>query len=114
MPNAPKGISKPWLPKRETNKHNDRKRDENDKFYSTNQWKQLRDYFIKRNPICSWCDEEGKTKLADVVDHILPIKKGGSRTDENNLQSLCHRHHNQKSGWDQKRKKEWNIKPTIK
>ena len=76
--------------------------------------KKLRDYFIKRNPLCKWCNEEGKTKVADVVDHILPIKQGGSKIDESNLQSLCHHHHNQKSGWDQKRKKQWNIKPIIK
>jgi len=114
MPNAPKGIPKPWLPQRKKNNHNDRKREEIDKYYSTSQWKQLRGWYIKNNPLCCWCNDEGKTTIAEVIDHITPIKKGGSKTDENNLQSLCHRHHNQKSGWDQKKKKQWEVKPIIK
>ena len=43
------------------------------------------------------CKEEGRAKVADVVDHITPIKEGGEPLDPANLQSLCSMHHNQKS-----------------
>jgi 5-methylcytosine-specific restriction protein A len=34
---------------------------------------------------------------AKVVDHILPIKKGGERFERSNLQSLCVPCHNAKT-----------------
>ena len=85
MPNAPKGIPKPWLPKKETNKHNDRKRNESDRFYSTSQWKKLRDYFIKRNPLCKWCNEEGKQRLPMLWIIYYPLNKG----DQKLMNPIC-------------------------
>lgn len=35
--------------------------------------------------------------LATVVDHITPIRMGGSPTDERNLQCLCASCHSRKS-----------------
>lgn len=77
-----------------------RNRDEHDKFYNTTQWRNLRAYYIKNNPICRWCEEEDKVTTAKVVDHITPIKQGGHKTDIDNLQSLCEKCHAQKSAWD--------------
>lgn len=39
-------------------------------------------------------------KPADVVDHIVPIKKGGAELDESNLQPLCHSCHNKKTYYE--------------
>ena len=33
-----------------------------------------------------------------MVDHIVPINKGGAKLDIGNLQSLCNLCHNRKSG----------------
>lgn len=89
--------------KREKHRHNLRKREASDTFYNTSRWRKLRKMFIQQNPLCVWCVEEGKTMAGDVVDHITPIKEGGSETDWNNLQTMCHHHHNQKSAWESKR-----------
>jgi 5-methylcytosine-specific restriction protein A len=43
------------------------------------------------------CEKAGMVRAADVVDHIVPLWKGGA-DDESNLQSLCQTpHHDQKS-----------------
>ena len=36
--------------------------------------------------------------IAEVVDHIPPVRLGGDFWDERNHQPLCHRCHNSKSG----------------
>ena len=35
--------------------------------------------------VCLWCQSPEIT-----IDHIVPISKGGSLTDQNNMQPLCH------------------------
>lgn len=70
----------------------------NQQFYNSKEWRATRKYFIVDNPLCVECERNGLTVAADVVDHITPINEGGARFDFENLQSLCHRHHNKKSG----------------
>ena len=77
---------------REYNKH----RPIRHKFYSTSRWRQLRDYIMRKQPLCQECLKNGVIKKGDVVDHITPIEKGGSPTAEKNLQVLCHACHNKK------------------
>ena len=48
--------------------------------------------------MCVQCGEEGVEYLADVVDHIIDWQEGGSKFDDDNRQSLCHSHHNRKTG----------------
>jgi len=57
-------------------------------------WRRLRLWYLRRNPICQW---PGCNKPASQVDHVVPISHGGSRTDPANLQSLCHSHHSLKT-----------------
>jgi 5-methylcytosine-specific restriction protein A len=45
--------------------------------------------------MCVMCEAEGVLTPATVVDHIVARTKGGS-DHEDNLQALCHRHHNVK------------------
>lgn len=42
--------------------------------------------------LCEWCRDRQVTRLADVVDHILPLALGGHDVDENtrNLCDECH------------------------
>lgn len=77
--------------KKINNKIYDRnKRDkESNKFYHSVEWKKVRLIVLNNNPFCIDCG-----KPADTVDHIIAIKKGGSKLDVNNLQSMCKSCHN--------------------
>lgn len=57
-------------------------------------WQQARKRYLFLNPLCIYCDAEGKTTVAVVVDHIKP-HKGDMLLfwDQNNWQSLCKYHH---------------------
>jgi 5-methylcytosine-specific restriction protein A len=50
-------------------------------------------------PLCRDCKAKGHIRAADVIDHIVPLAKGGPDTDEN-CQSLCDYHHQQKTAED--------------
>lgn len=70
----------------------------NQSFYNSTKWRKLSKAFKVLNPLCVECLQEGKTTPVDITDHIEPIDKGGAKLDVANLQSLCHSHHNKKSG----------------
>ena len=67
------------------------------KFYHSVQWRRLRNWHINQHPLCVMCRESDRATIADVVDHIDEIRDGGAPLDANNLQSLCHSHHNAKT-----------------
>jgi 5-methylcytosine-specific restriction protein A len=51
-----------------------------------------RDRRLKRtNYLCEDCQAEGITRLAKVVDHIIPLAHGGPDDDEN-TRNLCDDH----------------------
>lgn len=78
--------------------------EESRKFYNSTRWRKARAKKLKEDPLCERCLEEGRTIVADVVDHIVPIKVAPSRKlDPTNFQSLCHKCHNQKSREDEVR-----------
>ena len=62
------------------------------KFYNSAKWKKARARVKIEEPFCRICG-----KKADVIDHIIPIKAGGSKLARNNLQALCHACHNKKT-----------------
>lgn len=62
-----------------------------DRFYRTPQWRGIRATMLTYQPICP-CGA-----AATLVDHITPIRMGGSPTDERNLQCLCAACHARKS-----------------
>ena len=66
-------------------------------FYKSPTWKIVRKRHLEQQPFCVECLKKGKTNKAVIVDHIVPIKDGGSRYDESNLQSLCWSCHSRKS-----------------
>lgn len=90
MPNVPKkGSPKPWIAKRKGwkgNKHQDAD------FYNSRDWRKLRAYVLAGEPLCRECGD-----VATVVDHVKPIRLGGSRWSHENLQPLCKAHHDEKS-----------------
>lgn len=62
-------------------------------------WQKIRALKRARDPLCEMCRAKGFVRLADMVDHILPLAAGGSHGDEN-LQSLCWSDHALKTAED--------------
>jgi len=78
----------------------ERQRHQDDFDYNGRKWRNLRKIILAKHPLCVMCEREGLVEVATVVDHIIPVKKGGAGYDENNLQSLCKKHHDSKSARD--------------
>lgn len=77
-------------------------------FYLTYQWKQLRKRVLERaNYLCECedCKKLPVPKLANVGDHKLPIRLGGSATDMDNLQAMNDSCHNKKSAKERFKKR---------
>jgi 5-methylcytosine-specific restriction protein A len=51
-------------------------------------WRQIRNLYISKHPLCENCLKTGVLTPADEVHHIVPIDQGGTHADEN-LQALC-------------------------
>lgn len=53
-------------------------------------WSKLSKAFLKRNPLCVYCLQVGKTTPATVTDHIVP-HMGNLELfwDQSNFQPLC-------------------------
>jgi 5-methylcytosine-specific restriction protein A len=60
-------------------------------------WQRFRLGYLDDNPICVRCLAGGRVVPATVVDHIVPLSKGGAHMDEANSQSLCKHHHDLKT-----------------
>ena len=93
-------IKRPWI------KSYNKKKVET--WYQSPQWKHTRALFREgttfvdgihlSNKYCILCfKEKGIFVPGPHCDHKQAIEDGGSRTDHNNLQSLCESHHNSKS-----------------
>lgn len=64
---------------------------------SLGKWKRIRARAIRRDGGCVVCGSGDRLE----VDHIVPVSAGGGH-GLGNLQTLCHRHHQQKSINDRK------------
>ena len=97
MPKLKRSVHRPWQPKREAfggYRHH------NTEFYQSAPWRRLRAVKLEQNPMCEECERNGRYTPAQMVDHIVPINKGGGALDLNNLQSLCNACHARKSAKD--------------
>tara|TARA_Y100000004_G_scaffold126789_1_gene142717 strand:- start:15 stop:371 length:357 start_codon:yes stop_codon:yes gene_type:complete len=102
MPKRPENIQRPWVVKRDNKGNNITTKGHDNhnsmaSFYNNKRWKNIRAYFIKRNPLCIECERGGLIKGAEVIDHIIPIKQGGDMYSEKNLQPMCKKCHDKKS-----------------
>ncbi len=59
-------------------------------------WQRIRRSWLAENPLCVTCNDNGRIVSATVVDHIVPMARGGPN-DSSNYQSLCARCHNVKT-----------------
>ena len=71
-----------------------------DKFYQTKEWRNYSHNYLILNPLCKICDQQNRVTESQVVDHIQPIKQGGSRWASYNHQPLCKSCHAKKSALD--------------
>ena len=95
MPKLVKSTRPPWMPERVA--HGGRKKPNTD-VYNGTQWRKLATMHKRANPCCVACMDKGIVSPAQVTDHILPINMGGEVYAWHNLQSLCKRCHDVKSG----------------
>lgn len=80
------------------------KRDlEHDKRYDSGLWRKIRIVIFERDGYrCQPCKRKGLVTTATVVDHINPVKLGGSFDDPNNLESNCVSCHQSKSSGERR------------
>lgn len=61
-------------------------------------WRKLRQVFIRQNPLCAMCMQQGRIVPAKEVDHIRPHRGDNAlRMDWDNLQALCKPCHSRKT-----------------
>lgn len=68
-------------------------------------WEKLRRAHLAAEPLCRLCAQAGRATPAVLVDHIVPLRDGGARLDDNNLQSLCRACHDRKTADDVRKRR---------
>lgn len=104
MPTLPPSIHKKSVARRERERkiELDRKRGTRTARGYDYQWGKVRSSYIKANPMCEFCSEDGLLQEAQVVDHIVPISEAPElRLDPDNLRSLCKRCHDRRTALEQ-------------
>jgi 5-methylcytosine-specific restriction endonuclease McrA len=77
-------------------------------------WRRLRDWHLRRNPLCRLCLLDDRVVAASDVDHIVAVTLAPERRlDPDNLQSLCHPHHMQKEAEVRKRRRNGESAPAA-
>ena len=59
------------------------------KRYNRARWINTRNAYKTKNPLCEICLAKGKTKVADLVHHIVPVIDGGDWYRFDNLMAVC-------------------------
>ena len=65
--------------------------------YNTTRWRRVREQVLQGNPLCVNCETLGLLTVAQMVDHIEPVRLGGEFWAMDNLQPLCNSCHGVKS-----------------
>ena len=80
------------------NTHKKREIKTYEKWYGLAVWKRLREKKLREYPLCQECAKQGRVTKATDVDHIIPHRGDWSLfISYNNLQSLCHSCHSEKT-----------------
>lgn len=82
---------------KQTKQLSDEEAKERNRFYQRKSWKMARVLHLQSEPLCRECKKHGRLVAAEVVDHVIPITKGGDELYDGNLQSLCKSCHNNKT-----------------
>ena len=100
MPSLPKHKKKPWI-KAKKQEH----WGQDHSTYNSTRWRRLRLLILNREPLCREHKQRDEIVAATVVDHIKPIQQGGEIWNEDNMQPLCTKCHNRKSGKEKRKTK---------
>ena len=65
-------------------------------------WQKIRAAKRAIDPLCEWCKERGIVRLAELVDHYMPLAAGGTHDNEN-LVSMCRSCHGVKTEQDKRK-----------
>lgn len=67
--------------------------------YCRVRWRRFRRAHLSANPVCVECERQGRTTLAEHVDHIRPVTGPDDPAffDDANVQSLCASCHSRKT-----------------
>lgn len=58
------------------------------------EWRRLRGWHAKREPLCRECYFRGRLNKVEIVNHTVPIRhRPERRLDKSNLSSVCKAHH---------------------
>jgi len=64
----------------------------------------LREQRLYAEPLCRDCKAEGRIRAASTPDHIIPLAKGGTDTDDN-IRCLCAECH------DKRTREQFGLRP---
>ena len=58
-------------------------------------WRKAREGWLRKHPLCVYCEREGRVTAATILDHIIPHRGNQELfwASETNWQSLCKTHH---------------------
>lgn len=62
-------------------------------WYADRRWRAKRAAQLQKEPLCRYCQEQGRITAADVADHIEPHRGDLAKFWRGALQSLCHECH---------------------
>jgi 5-methylcytosine-specific restriction enzyme A len=74
-------------------KHTSAWRDPQSTWYKLQRWQRRARHQLKTEPLCAYCLEVGKTRPAQVADHIEAVGGSWSAMWTGNLRSLCKKCH---------------------
>lgn len=101
MPNRPKKKNRPWRPPVNKTPFG-RRLNNNYDFYNSTKWRKKSKSYRDKHPFCAECERNGIVGAAEVVDHKRGLQflldNGIDPFDDNELEGMCHHHHNVKSG----------------
>ena len=83
-------------------------RAEQRRFYQSREWRRA-SYACRERArwLCGRCASEGFTKAAELAHHIKPVKDGGEKLAEENLEAICFTHHELEHGRANEQKRAW-------
>lgn len=64
------------------------------RLYNTAAWRRKREAQLRDEPLCRFCAAQDKVTAATIADHVEPHRGDEDAFWNNELQSLCHYHHN--------------------
>ena len=64
-------------------------------------WRARRAKWFRAHPLCCKCEAAGIARVAEELDHVIPLVLGGA-DDDSNYQSLCVECHRAKSAAEAK------------